>query len=230
MSAFDSEADLVHVVCASLQTLLGGTAAGFYWKEWTLGARIADVACVSYAQAPHIEPEKFGRLTYAELRVAAELMGRPLRVDTVARRLRLPVQRVEATTRRLLRRGLVERVGAGTHLCTARSTYMPDRVVAVEAKLDDWRQAVQQAAYYRPFCDHAMVAMPMRFRGHEALYSACAAAGLGLMLLATSGQHCVPVRPRRPSRRGQPRRDSTALNLLTRWDDSATVPPAAISA
>lgn len=80
------------------------------------------------------------------------------------------------------------------------------RVIAVEAKLSDWRGAAIQAARYLDFADEAYLAMPAR-RIESLLKRPDRLEGLGLGLIAVTDEGCSiavhahPDRPRLPALR-----------------------------
>lgn len=64
---------------------------------------------------------------------------------------------------------------------------IPTRTVAFEAKLSDWKRAVEQAKNYRRFTHTSWVVMPEKFGEHELLISSCKTAKVGLAVFGPKG-------------------------------------------
>jgi hypothetical protein len=113
--------------------------------------------------------------------------GEPLDVITAQ------VGMTRSHTRRLLTQladvGLVE-IMDGTARATWTAAPIASRVIAVEAKLTDWRGGAIQAMRYLDFANEAYLAMPSR-RIESLLERPNQLEGLGLGLIAVSPQGCA---------------------------------------
>ena len=92
----------------------------------------------------------------------------------------LPPLLSEATLRRLRKWGIV-RAGAGGEVMLEARWLSSVRLVAIEAKLIRWRDAIAQAEHYRNYADEAYVVLPKE----NAAVAAAAefeAAGVGLLV------------------------------------------------
>jgi hypothetical protein len=91
----------------------------------------------------------------------------------------------------------------------------PRRLVAIEAKLTRWRDALDQAIAYRRYADESYVALPeARIDGAYAGRSCFVAAGVGLIAVSRAGiRQLVPARP---SAEHDWRRDFVLSRLMIR--------------
>lgn len=134
-------------------------------------------------------------LTAFEAHVVASLLpGEPMTPSAIASALWSHVERVEISLRVLEKRRLVKWVSGA---CVAmRMEVIPRdlRIMAVEAKLARWRDALRQAQAYLPFANEAFVAMPIEVAtGNRALRASARAAGIGV--LGVDNLHTVVVEP-----------------------------------
>jgi len=114
--------------------------------------------------------------------VAALLPGRPLRANTIARRLYCQTERVDHRLRALERTGVLTSGGRGAFSLRSEESFASAHVVAVEAKLRRWREAVRQAESYLRFANRSYVALPWAvIEGNRALASAAKKARVGII-------------------------------------------------
>lgn len=155
------EAALIEALLSHLSDdLLGKTQA--IRREVGVGRSIADVVCLGSA------PRNRGRgvsvpqaLSILESVVLARLRRKgPTRIDVLEQRCGLQRTALRARAlERLLAWGLVERSNGG-RVSAARPWASLFRVVAIEAKLIRWRDALRQAEAYLRYADEAYVALP----------------------------------------------------------------------
>jgi hypothetical protein len=136
-----------------------------------------------------------GGLTALESAIVAALLGgRPLRDTTIARRLFSNLGRIAPRLKALERQGFVARAADGVYVLRRKVALDRTRVVAVEAKLRRWREAVRQAASYLSFANQAYVALPRPVaEGNDELLRVVLRARVGLM--AVSPEQVRIVRP-----------------------------------
>lgn len=127
-------------------------------KELTVGKNIADVVFYksndveAWPEAPLSATESV-ILSIVRLRNSA-------RMDTIARHTFLPVDEVEAAvTGRLVAWNLL-RVGARGVVQSTWEWVEQSEVIAIEAKLTKWREALDQAIEYRHYSDRSYVLLP----------------------------------------------------------------------
>jgi hypothetical protein len=128
--------------------------------------------------------------------IVALLSGRPLRDDTIARRLYSRVERIVPRLRELERLGIVEELAEGVFALSSGVQPEATQVVAVEAKLRRWREAVQQAASYLGFANQAFVALPREvIERNEAIRTAAVSARVGLLAVGQDSVQIARVAP-----------------------------------
>lgn len=157
------------------------------------------------------------RLSNLEVHLVAELLPRPLRAQSVARRLCCPVRQLEATACVLVDRGILTQTKGGAFVVEEWAQWLPSRVETVEAKLRDWRAAVLQAEFYRGFSDSAYVAMPSSLRGQPDIPQACRRAGVGMLLVSPDGEVTRRVSPEAARGQRSRRRNVAAVRLLQQF-------------
>lgn len=153
--------------------------------EVTVGQRVADLVLIHASAAPVSRP---ARVSYFEAAILAYLLARgTATVDAIADELYSSPPSVESRAAKLARLGLVHFAGARLQ---PTGRHLPEgvRIIAIEAKLIRWREAVEQAAGYRCFANHSYVAMPnATFDRSGGIWSACQNAGVGALSAAPDG-------------------------------------------
>lgn len=158
-----SEATLVGRVVKSLPQLLA--RHGGAWRvstEVPAGRSVADIVCV--VRASH-EPARRGNpLTVLESVLAAVLrQDGPASEDVLGRRCGFRNGELRPSLlRRLESRGLVLRDERSGMLSAGAPWADVTVLLAIEAKLLRWREALAQAREYRKYADFAFVALPPR--------------------------------------------------------------------
>ena len=217
--SFGWEAGLVDVLCAHAARF--GLRAGHHEvrTEWAVSNRIADVAVSTFDSRPHLSPRLrgLGRLTMIELSVLAGMVERPCDGNFLAARLYLRAEIVDRALTRLEQLSLIEAMPDGpwgTFRLTDWKDALPTSLHLIEAKLDDWEQAVGQAANYRRFAYAASVALPLSFAGRADVYAVCEAKGVGLILLQANGEGFQAVEPAAPEPKWQTIRQQSYVGIL----------------
>lgn len=188
---FSSEAELV----GQLVKLLPGP-----FREWgerfhiavevSVGRGIADIVAVVPGEAAQVQ---LWPLSIRECVVLAALRrGGGTRIDLLEGRCGLPRRSLRnGTLKRLEEAGLVKR-GNGGRVQLAHDWLKSVRVIAFEAKLSAWRDAVRQAQEYLRYADEAYVALPRATVGRETS-DVFSGAGVGLLQVG-GGEVEVTVR------------------------------------
>jgi hypothetical protein len=184
---FAYEEDLCDVLAARLPAMLvrrSPHSMTHTFLQRPVGTVIPDLIYIrAYASRKQLLPVS-GLTALESAIVAALLAGRPLRDVTIARRLYSQVDRITTRLRELERRGVVEQPSDGVWVVRRKTILKRTRVVAVEAKLRRWRDAVQQAASYLAFANQSYVALPRVIaERNDALRAACWNARVGLALV-----------------------------------------------
>ena len=187
-------------------------------REPTMGRIIPDLLVGAWPLER--APRAYAATTWidAHVRALVEREG-VVAVEAVRGRLYLSPKAAAASEARLLRHGLIAHAD-GTH-ADPSWTLVPGaettglEIVAVEAKLSRWQDAVAQAANYLTFADRAYVVLDgNRVDVTPALLDAVAAARVGLVLQhGRVLRHVVPV-PAQPAPR-TPERVLAVTKLVT---------------
>ena len=216
LTGFSKEADLVATFLPGVCPASAGQVRAF--REWPVGHRIADVAVMHFDSAPSLTEtgRQLLRLEYPYLRVLAELLIRPLREQSLAMRLIMSVAQVARSLAALLRRGLVSRSPNGAFAVEGWASSLPGRVILYEAKLTDWRCAVEQAVFYRSFATESFVAMPSAMQPRRELRAQCKRQGVGLLFVEPTGALIVSVRPTADRPRSSATHNAVRLHLYQR--------------
>lgn len=215
-NTFNLEADLVAILIDKIDNLVKNTTAVFKKKEWYVGRRIADIAiCVfDSTPLPSSLPKSIKRLSYYDIHIIAHLLDRPLRLLTVSERVKSSASKVQESLDKLKRCELVDQTNAGAYHLTDWRCFIPSEIITIEAKLQDWTTAIQQASYYRKFSDFSYVAMPSRKCTNENLTDSCKELGIGLISVFNKGKSTLSIKAKRNCASNSPQRDIAAISLL----------------
>ncbi len=194
-SEFRREVDLVDALQKRSRTVTGGNSH-FVTTGLPVGSRIADVVICVFDVRPRKTRQllALSRLSGFELRLLAELLGRKLKLRTIAARMGVSEKTLTVTASRLVRRDLIRVSNDKTVSLAGWARYLPVRIYFIEAKLSRWRSALLQASYYRQFGDSAFVALPATLGRRRDIRAACKGAKVGLLLVSPKGKLEVSVR------------------------------------
>jgi hypothetical protein len=177
-------------LCAQLPALLAGRAQPrSIGREVVVGGSIADVVVLLGGVAPAVAVRK--PLSVGESVVLSVLRRDGATTsDELTRRCGLN-GKTKRVLGRLDRLGLVKSTATG-RVAAKRSWLNTTKIVAVEAKLLRWRDALAQATTYRRYADESYVALPEAY-AQPALEGAefFRAAGVGLVVVSEHGARCV---------------------------------------
>ena len=167
------------------------------FEELPVGTVIPDVVLVS--MSAHRLSTEFS--SFESWVVASFLRFRRLTMEVLAQRLYARPERTERALTALLRRQIVRRTSETSYELCREWLPANAEVVAIEAKLTRWREAVDQASAYLRFADRAYVALPLETaeRTHD-LLAVCRSRGLGLLGVAPHGVQLIRRAPRRRAR------------------------------
>lgn len=149
-------------------------------EQLQVGAKIPDFVLV---HAPDDQPTVHRSLTSLESVVLAELLSAcASSALAIAERLFAQPARIETALENLRRAGLVSGEPGDAYGPTEKA--LPTAtVLAIEAKLTRWREAVDQAESYLSFANLSYVALPLatiEWR-REVIIAECSARGIGLL-------------------------------------------------
>lgn len=183
--AFGTERQL-QAVLADHASLLGAEGVEVrVRREMPMGSVIPDLVLVSFDRVPARSILRL-RWSYSHAFVVAELRRVALlRRETLAARMFDRQERVNRFLDELIDAGALEAVSDRSVRLSPELRSLRARVVAVEAKLSRWTEALEQAVSYRRFSDRSYVAMDAGRVDAECsdLSNAFRRAGIGLLLL-----------------------------------------------
>lgn len=206
--SFSSERDLQDVLFGLERPLADPTPYSrlLLRREQPVGASIPDLVYVGFLSEP---PDNLwpARWTFQHACLVWQLRKRPrLQPRTIARRVYQRAHRVEDLLQDLERSGAVRRLPTGAVQLSQGLASVRAEVVAVEAKLTRWRDALGQASNYAQFADQAIVAMPSGGIPEDpTALKAFRSAGVGLCGIEPDGRIDWVCRPRAqtPTRGGE---------------------------
>lgn len=185
--SFNSEDELVKEIQRQLPEFLRKRAKALtIGREIGVGRAIADLVVLLRPPGGWLLPG--ASLTIHESVVLAALRRRgSTRIDILERICRLPHGALrEGPLERLESWGIIES-GAGGRLAISPAWRRHTKLLAIEAKLTRWRDALKQAHVYRRYADESYVAIP---REHSAIAlknkGLFQEAGVGLILVSSS--------------------------------------------
>lgn len=124
---------------------------------------------------------------------------RAARMDTIVMRTHARVCDVRVRLAALTTAGVVARDGDVYRLVAEWRDILPE-IIAIEAKVSDWRRAARQSARNRVFAHRVYVALPSSVAQRVRREPEFCAKGVGVVAVDATGE-CSVVRP---ARRGRP--------------------------
>jgi hypothetical protein len=161
-------------------------------SEVQVGAVIPDLVIVD----PVVDEWSPVSLTGFDTWIVADLLrARTRRVTTLSRRLYARPEKTMRAVERLERVGLLDR-GSSSAFSLCDCFPRDAEVVAVEAKLYRWREAVDQATSYLRFANRSYVALPKEVvEGTDGLLPVCRARRLGVIAVSETSVEIVRMAP-----------------------------------
>lgn len=201
---YRSESELVAVLTANLEQFVGGTEDFISAEEVPIGAGIVDLLLA----IPQVVPLRY-RLQRAQEHAASLdpqdflvmsrlYYHRPLKARSVARRTPLDEEKTKRILDRLSTQGYVERPSADTFVRSRHFAPYFESLVAIEAKLAKWEEALAQAARNRLFATDSYVALDAsRCRAAVRRLDIFQATNVGLAIVKSSSTNVeIVFRPR----------------------------------
>lgn len=129
-------------------------------ERWTggsvpIGSGLPDVISVRYR--PQIS--NLLAVTTVDRQIISYLRGRSATLETIADNLRYTITTAEESLSKLQELGIVETFGTLFEVTDAYCDILPE-VITVEAKVKDWRGALQQAIRNSIFAHRSFIALP----------------------------------------------------------------------
>jgi DNA-binding Lrp family transcriptional regulator len=179
---FTFEKDVVAALERGAASALNLTGWTKVLREVRVRQRIADMVVIHASAQPL---SKKTRVSYFEAAIVSELLQNgELPLAEVAHRLYSCEPSIDARASKLARLGLIDYAGDVLRP-NGRDLVADVEIVAIEAKLTRWREAVEQATRYLEFANRSYIAMPAEsFIAADPILSACAGAGVGALSVA----------------------------------------------
>jgi hypothetical protein len=191
-ACFALESQLCEVLAASISEVLRFRRPAAVLEEIQVGMVIPDLVIVDPGAG------RWGPVTLTSFEswiVADLLRARSRRVETLSRRLFARPDRTSRAVERLERVGLLNR-GMRSSFSLVDNFPRDAEVVAVEAKLRRWREAVDQATDYLRFANRAYVALPQEtVASTRGLLPLCRSRRVGVIAVSGSTAEIVRVAP-----------------------------------
>jgi hypothetical protein len=86
----------------------------------------------------------------------------------------------------------------------------------VEAKMEDWQEALEQALYYRSFADAVSIALPVSFQGHREVAEACRNSHVGLLFVPVEGPILIEAKAPQVPQHIATRKTQCSVQILKR--------------
>ncbi len=165
-ATFPSESALVDCLKDAMSEVVDRASPHVMTVEFPLGRRSVDIA---YAEFPCLDgltdadfAISLSNLSGSEMLVLARFAsGRRVNRHLLLQHFWIDWQTLkERFLDGLVGAGLLRQYGEATFEPTEWVSFLPTRVMTVEAKLTDWRDALQQASYNRAYTSDSYVAFP----------------------------------------------------------------------
>jgi hypothetical protein len=163
-NSFRYEAHLIDLVMRNLSVFLPRTHATIASKEVGIGAGTVDVLLA----VPNVQQLLAGlqdkafvskKVTGKSAVVLTHLhMNQPLKAETIAKNTRLDEQTTLTILNELMASGFVSQLPSGTFVRTLLSQQF-EKMVSIEGKLSNWRQALSQAYRNKLFSMYSYVVL-----------------------------------------------------------------------
>ncbi len=183
--SFRLEKDLVAVLRDTSASAFGAAAAECdIVAEMQVGMRVPDLLLVFNRSSRDLAPVK---LSYFECALLASALTRgTASISELAQTTYAPREQVKPRVARLAQLGFVKL--RGEQLTATKGIGRHIRIVAIEAKLSRWKDALLQAQKYRSFANEAYIAMPTTVvRKNLTAVEACADSGVGIIAVDQTG-------------------------------------------
>jgi hypothetical protein len=177
-----------------------------------VGMRIPDLLLFSGAPTEGWVPAK---LSYFDCTIVSAAMDAgPLTVADLAERTYSAPHEISVRVNKLVRFGLLAS-RSGERFDARRSALPKIKIIAIEAKLSRWKEALAQAVHYLSFANESYVAMPATtIRRNIPALDACAREGVGVLAVdSLSTDVVLAAQPARPQSAEWVRVLSTCVGL-----------------
>lgn len=187
-------------------------------REVHASACIPDLVCVRLGKNSPTANTFSRRWTFFHAHVVRSLLTGEMTMTSLSRALYIPEPKLRVVVDELTSSGLVRFGQDGMLRVKSRRFWSSTDLVAVEAKLERWKEAIDQALSYRCFAERVAIAIPESTyldNPHEIL-DRTRRCGVGLCIARPNESRWV-VRPRKESAFLTGQRECVLASVLTRF-------------
>ncbi len=216
--AFPLESALVESLCQNSGQLASSGTGAHLRREWVLGHRVADVAIYRLENLPVADAllRKLTKLVTPELLVLSHFMNEPKNLASLRQEVFMREGELEKVVDKLAINGLIRLEKDGRFFPSEWVQWIPKDLHFIEAKIENWREAIEQALYYQDYADSVSIALPASFSDRADVFEACKQAGVGLILVGTHNATWSALSPRSMPSPPTPRKTACLLQILRR--------------
>lgn len=188
-------------------------SAIYFRREVPIGGVIPDLVCLRFRAIPQIKPN-VGRWSYRHAHLLWLLRRwKKLRLPSLVRLTYDRENNVRALIGDLLSQGMLVQSPSGAFALSQELSLLEAEVIAIEAKLYHWSQALKQACSYQHFADRVFVAMDYeRIKGKNVPKAEFSYHGVGLLGVSYDGT--TLLNRSRKRRQNSPEREYLVLSVL----------------
>lgn len=223
MAAYGLEKEMIPDLLTSVHQLFGRPGPYAVACEVPDGSRVVDMMYAAFGEHPSGLDEAtslgraLSRLSLAQMMVLAQLWRhRKLSVRRLSEMMFIPEDvLLRQYLRPMKRLGLTEQVTRSSWQVADWGVWKPEALVAIEAKLTDWREALGQAVDNRKRADYSYIALPAaHLSERHPLWSDARRAGVGVIHLDPTRGAQIVLRARRTLAAETTSRWHVSLRLL----------------
>lgn len=175
-------------LCATLLQAMGGLFSNGRWKPGEaqvferrpVGSVIPDLIWIR--RSLRVKTLRTAAISGLDAAIIDAIAASPRHTDTsLSAALFTSEDRLRRRTDSLVRKRLLGRAEGGEYRLATSTGHQVASIVAVEAKLTRWRDAIDQAMTYLAFADESYVALPDSLAGASSIRGALSQLPLGLI-------------------------------------------------
>ena len=164
-------------------------AVFFHEPEMPTGYPDLVLVCLARQRSLFLPPRK--RLTVAHAKVLHHLhLMRGEAIDILCECLNLPSRQMDILAEELVNAGLARFRGDDLVPTALKTSFPTKRIIAIEAKLTNWRKALHQAAANTWFASESWILIPPR-RTYESIISTAGELGVGILTYDPTGMRTI---------------------------------------
>ncbi|ELK41459.1 hypothetical protein QYF48_17325 [Brevibacillus agri] len=205
--AFSLENEMIPIIKSKYTTILNKESLNriAYAEELPVNHRIVDLLFAPMQIAVETlnnnsYKKSFKKLNMAQLDVLSIFLTNPkgVSIQKLIKILRMKPDKIHDQYLELfLELGLIQKVSRYSYISTGWTNVFPLYVVAIEAKLTKWQEALEQAIYNLTFADYSYVAMDNSVNFKDSIIEKFIEANIGLIRVSEENDITVVYEPKR---------------------------------